>query len=176
MPEQNQTNKEPVEPSNLIAHHGFEQTPSIDVTMTRTSRSGPQGTARTRAQVNAPGQRILDFAAEQTIREAAARMGLDYFDLKNLRAGNQASLNMVLKLITIGYFNPEELLTNGQFVTLKGRARSRVRGLTKAMISEHIRKLSASRPAKDWSRLTGLTPASIYQLRKIENRSAYIPY
>ena len=34
------------------------------------------------------------------------------------------------------------------------------------MIAGHIRALSSSRPAKEWAVRTGLTPASIYQLRK----------
>ncbi|MEE2788816.1 MAG: hypothetical protein VX589_15880 [Myxococcota bacterium] len=152
--------------SETVPLAALDHAPFADSMTIPSQRGGPQGTARTRAQVSELGHHILSYVGHRTIREAAAHMGLDYFDIKNLRAGNQASLNMVLKLVTIGYFNPDHLLSHGTFVQLRGRARSRVRGLTKAMISKQIRVMSASRPAKEWSKLTGLTPASIYQLRK----------
>ena len=127
---------------------------------------GPQGTEETRAQVERIGQAIMDLACGKTIKAAADDSGLAYFDIKNLRAGNHASLNMVLKLITQGGFTPDSVLSGEGLKPLRGRGKSRVKGLTKPMIAGHIRALSSSRPAKEWADRTGLTPASIYQLRK----------
>ena len=127
---------------------------------------GPQGTEQTRAQVDRIGQAIMALASGKTIRAAADDAGLAYFDIKNLRAGNHASLNMVIKLITKGGFTPDSILSGEGLKPLRGRGKSRVKGLTKPMIAGHIRTLSSSRPAKEWAVRTGLTPASIYQLRK----------
>jgi len=93
----------------------------------------------------------------------AKRLGLDSYDIKNLRAGNLPSLDMVLKLVTKGRFSPESIIYGRTFKKLSPGVSTK--NAQPRLINTRIRKLASSKPAQEWGNATGLAVHSIYQLR-----------
>lgn len=109
------------------------------------------------------GKRILAQCAGQSPNDVAKRLGLDSYDIKNLRAGNLPSLDMVLKLVTKGRFSPESIIYGKSFKKLSPRTSTK--NAQPRLINTRIRKLASSKPAQKWGNATGLAVHSIYQLR-----------
>jgi hypothetical protein len=121
------------------------------------------GSPDTRRMVRDIGKRILAQCAGQSPNDVADRLGLDSYDVKNLRAGNLPSLDMVLKLVTKGRFSPESIIYGKTFRKLSPRVSTK--NAQPRLINARIRKLAASKPAQEWGNATGLAVHSIYQLR-----------
>ncbi len=121
------------------------------------------GSNKTRIMVRDIGKRILAECAGQSPNDVAKRLGLDSYDIKNLRAGNLPSLDMVLKLVTKGRFSPESIIYGKSFKKLAPGVSTK--NAQPRLINTRIRKLAASKPAQEWGNATGLAVHSIYQLR-----------
>ena len=121
------------------------------------------GSDKTRSMVRDIGKRILAQCAGQSPNDVAKRLGLDSYDIKNLRAGNLPSLDMVLKLVTKGRFSPESIIYGKSFKKLAAGVSTK--NAQPRLINTRIRKLAASKPAQEWGNATGLAVHSIYQLR-----------
>jgi hypothetical protein len=121
------------------------------------------GSTKTRSMVRDIGKRILAQCAGQSPNDVAKRLGLDSYDIKNLRAGNLPSLDMVLKLVTKGRFSPESIIYGRSFKKLSSGVSTK--NAQPRLINTRIRKLASSRPAQEWGNATGLAVHSIYQLR-----------
>ena len=74
----------------------------------------PRGSPKTRRTVKRIAKNILDECADSTIAAAAKRTGLEPHDIKNLRAGNLPSLQLVLRLVARGHYSPEALIRQGK--------------------------------------------------------------
>ncbi len=121
------------------------------------------GSPETRRMVSQIGKRILGHCAGRSPNEVAKELGLDAYDVKNLRAGNSPSLDMVLKLVNKGRFSPESIIYGKKFEKLGSRVSTRP--AQQRLINARVRKLAASKPAQEWGDATGLAVHSIYQLR-----------
>ncbi|MBN1655595.1 MAG: hypothetical protein JXA30_17645 [Deltaproteobacteria bacterium] len=115
------------------------------------------------------GKRILDAVANNTAVEGAKSLGIDTHDVNNLRAGNLPSLDIVIKLISNGRFSPESIIFGKNLMKLTPKFSTK--NCRKQLISNRIRKLSQSKPAQQWSKATGLSAQSIYQLRVSGSRA-----
>lgn len=121
------------------------------------------GSARTRSMVRGIGERILSQYPNCTAVEMARRLGVVPHDINNIKAGNQPSLDIVIKLIRNGRFSPESIIYGRSLRKLGPRVSTQP--VQKRLISARIRKLARSKPARQWSRSTGLSVHSVYQLR-----------
>lgn len=121
------------------------------------------GSPQTRRMVGEIGKRILTFCKGHTPNEVAEKLGLDAYDVKNLRAGNLPSLDMVLKMVTNGRYSPESIIYGKSLSKLDSRVSTK--NAKPKLINERVRKLAASKPAQEWGKATGLAVHSIYQLR-----------
>jgi hypothetical protein len=121
------------------------------------------GSPQTRKMVEEIGKRILGFCKGHTPNEVAAKLGLDAYDVKNLRAGNLPSLDMVLKMVDTGRYSPESIIYGKALTKLDSKVSTK--NAKPNLINERVRKLAASKPAQDWGKATGLAVHSIYQLR-----------
>lgn len=121
------------------------------------------GSPQTRRMVGEIGKRILAFCKGHTPNEVAEKLGLDAYDVKNLRAGNLPSLDMVLKMVTNGRYSPESIIYGKNLSKLDSRISTK--NAKPKLINERVRKLAASKPAQQWGKATGLAVHSIYQLR-----------
>lgn len=121
------------------------------------------GSPQTRKMVREIGKRILSFCKGQTPNEVAERLGLDAYDVKNLRAGNLPSLDMVLKMVNNGRYSPESIVYGKELKKLAPKVSTK--NAKPKLINERVRKLAASKPAQEWGKATGLAVHSIYQLR-----------
>ena len=121
------------------------------------------GGEHTRAMLGAISERILSHCPGCTSAAAAERLGLAFHDINNLKAGNRASLDIVIKMINKGEFSPESIIFGPGLK--KSRLAARKRSVRKGSISARIRQLARSKPAQQWSETTELSIHSIYQLR-----------
>jgi hypothetical protein len=121
------------------------------------------GSPQTRKMVEEIGKRILAFCKGHTPNEVAVKLGLDAYDVKNLRAGNLPSLDMVLKMVDTGRYSPESIIYGKTLTKLDSKVSTK--NAKPKLINERVRKLAASKPAQDWGKATGLAVHSIYQLR-----------
>jgi hypothetical protein len=121
------------------------------------------GSPQTRKMVEEIGKRILGFCKGHTPNEVAVKLGLDAYDVKNLRAGNLPSLDMVLKMVDAGRYSPESIIYGKALTKLDSKVSTK--NAKPKLINERVRKLAASKPAQDWGKATGLAVHSIYQLR-----------
>jgi len=129
----------------------------------------PVGSTKTRQTVRLMGKRILDTVANNTAVEGAKYLGIDTHDVNNIRAGNLPSLDIVIKLITNGRYSPESIIFGKTLQKLSPKFSTKA--CKKQLISNRIRKLSQSKPAQQWSKATGLSAQSIYQLRVSGSRA-----
>lgn len=129
----------------------------------------PVGSPKTRQTVRQMGKRILDAVANNTAVEGAKSLGIDTHDVNNLRAGNLPSLDIVIKLISNGRYSPESIIFEKSLAKLPPKFQTKA--CKKQLISNRIRKLSQSKPAQQWSKATGLSAQSIYQLRVSGSRA-----
>jgi hypothetical protein len=129
----------------------------------------PVGSPKTRQTVRQMGKRILDAVANNTAVEGAKSLGIDTHDVNNLRAGNLPSLDIVIKLISNGRYSPESIIFGKNLQKLPPKFQTKA--CKKQLISNRIRKLSQSKPAQQWSKATGLSAQSIYQLRVSGSRA-----
>lgn len=129
----------------------------------------PVGSPKTRQTVRQMGKRILDAVANNTAVEGAKALGIDTHDVNNLRAGNLPSLDIVIKLITNGRFTPESIIFGKSLQKIQSKLSTKT--CKKQLISNRVRKLSQSKPAQIWSKSTGLSAQSIYQLRVSGSRA-----
>jgi hypothetical protein len=129
----------------------------------------PVGSPKTRQTVRLMGKRILDTVANNTAVEGAKFLGIDTHDVNNIRAGNLPSLDIVIKLITNGRYSPESVIFGKKLQKLSPKFSTKA--CKKQLISNRIRKLSQSKPAQQWSKATGLSAQSIYQLRVSGSRA-----
>ncbi len=129
----------------------------------------PVGSPKTRQTVRQMGKRILDAVADNTAVEGAKSLGIDTHDVNNLRAGNLPSLDIVIKLISNGRYSPESIIFGKSLQKLPPKFQTKA--CKKQLISNRIRKLSQSKPAQQWSKATGLSAQSIYQLRVSGSRA-----
>ncbi|MBN1653614.1 MAG: hypothetical protein JXA30_07540 [Deltaproteobacteria bacterium] len=133
-------------------------------TAKRTTRPQKRpGSPQTRRMVEDIGKRILTFCKGHTPNEVAAKLGLDAYDVKNLRAGNLPSLDMVLKMVANGRYSPESIIYGKTLGKLDAKVSTK--SAKTKLINERVRKLAASKPAQEWGKATGLAVHSIYQLR-----------
>jgi hypothetical protein len=129
----------------------------------RVREQKPAGSPTTRQMVRQIGKRILDFCADCTPVEGAKQLGLDSYDIKNLRAGNLPSLDMVIKLVRDGHFSPKSILLGKKLEKLQPKVSTQA--VQQRLINNRVRALAASKPAQEWGKATGLAVHSIYQLR-----------
>jgi hypothetical protein len=111
----------------------------------------------------------LSHCPDCTAAKAAERLGLVTHDINNLKAGNRASLDIVIKLINRGGFSPESIIYGPGLKKMRGAGSTRT--VRKGLISSRIRQLARSRPAQEWSKSTELSIHSIYQLRIAGSRA-----
>jgi hypothetical protein len=123
----------------------------------------PAGSPETRALTKKIGALILAASAGSTKKEAATALGLRDYDIKNLMAGNQASLAMVIRLVTGGRFAPRPLLEGRTLQKLPASASTK--GVQQRFISARVRQAAALKSAPALAEETGLTVPGIYQLR-----------
>lgn len=121
------------------------------------------GGRHTRAALRAICDRILSHCPGCTAAKAAERLGLVTHDINNLKAGNRASLDIVIKMINKGGFSPESIIHGPGLRKMSAAARRKA--VRKRLISARIRQLARSRPAQVWSKATELSIHSVYQLR-----------
>ena len=129
----------------------------------RVREQKPAGSPTTRQMVRQIGKRILDFCADCTPVEGAKQLGLDSYDIKNLRAGNLPSLDMVIKLVRDGRFSPKSILLGKKLEKLAPKVSTA--SVQQRLINNRVRTMAASKPAQEWGKATGLAVHSIYQLR-----------
>lgn len=127
------------------------------------------GGKHTRAVLRAICERILSHCPGCTAAAAAEQLGLATHDINNLKAGNRASLDIVIKMINKGGFSPESIIF-GSGLKKKG-ASARKMAVRKSSVSARIRQLARSKPAQQWSKATELSIHSIYQLRIAGSRA-----
>ena len=108
-------------------------------------------------------KRILDEAKGKTIAVAADDMGLRLFDIKNLKAGNRPSMDMLIRLVHTGRYAPNYLLFNQG--SRKLRTNVSVRGAQVRNIHQRLRNALRARPAQELAAESGLPIQSIYQYR-----------
>lgn len=135
------------------------------------SKARVRGTRKTRRTIQKIANRILDETSKSTVEEGAKRLGLVNHDIKNLRAGNLPSLQLVLRLIAKGRYSPEALIRDGQLKKLPKSASTRP--AQQRLISGRIRKLAKEQEAASLVKATGLSIYHIYQLR-VGNKPAGI--
>jgi len=130
----------------------------------------PAGSNKTRKTIREISKRILDACAKLTPTEGAALLGLDVYDVKNLRAGNLPSLDIVVKLIKQGQYSPESIIF-GKTLKKSATPKAALAKVNQKAISARVRKLAGSKPAQEWGKATGLSTQSIYQLRVAGSRA-----
>lgn len=130
-----------------------------------------RGTAKTRRTIQRIADRILRETQASTVEEGARRLGLVNHDIKNLRAGNLPSLQLILRLVGKGRYSPEALIRKGELKKLPKAASTRP--AQQRLISGRIRKLAKEHDAQALVKTTGLSIYHIYQLR-VGNKPAGI--
>lgn len=129
----------------------------------RSRKQKPAGSITTRQMVRKIGKRILEYVSDCTPVEGAKLLGLDSYDIKNLRAGNLPSLDMVIKLVRDGRFSPKSIMLGKKLEKLSSKVSTQ--SVQQRLINNRVRTLAASKPAQAWGKSTGLAVHSIYQLR-----------
>jgi hypothetical protein len=122
-----------------------------------------RGSAMTRRTVRQIARRILAETSDCTVEEGAQRLGLAHHDIKNLRAGNLPSLQLILRLIEKGRYNPEALIFEDELRKLPPRLSTRQ--AQRRAINARVRKLAIEGDAPMLAKATGLSIYNIYQLR-----------
>ncbi len=123
----------------------------------------PAGSPATRAITRKIGKLILAASAGHLKKDAARMLGVREYDVKNLLAGNQPSLSMVIRLVSGGRFAPRPLLEGRALQKLPKSVSTR--GVQQRFISARIRQAAAQKSAPALAEATGLTVTGIYQLR-----------
>ena len=128
----------------------------------------PRGSPKTRRTVKRIAKLILEDCADSSIVDAAVRTGLEPHDIKNLRAGNLPSLQLVLRLVARGHYSPDALIRHGKLRKLPRRTSTR--GAQRKLIAARIRRLTKQQDAAQLAKATGLSVYNIYQHR-VANKS-----
>jgi hypothetical protein len=132
----------------------------------RAKVAAPAKTARTADRI---AQRILRAGVGQTREEAAKKLGVEPWDIKNLQAGNAPGLVVVLRLVRRGRYSPHALILKNKLEKLP--AGVPVHKATAELISERVRQLAKSEDARALARSTGLSINTIYQQRVANKRA-----
>ena len=113
-------------------------------------------------------QRILAEAEGKTRVDAAAALGLRFFDIRNIKDGNRPSLAMLVRLVRLGGYAPNYLI----FGTGPKKLRSNVsvRGVQIRSIQVRMRWQLKNRLADELAQESGLPIQSIYQYRVLHRR------
>jgi hypothetical protein len=113
----------------------------------RVREQKPAGSPATRQMVRQIGKRILDYCADCTPVEGAKQLGLDSYDIKNLRAGNLPSLDMVIKLVRDGRFSPKSILLGKKLEKLAPKVSTA--SVQQRLINNRVRALASGKPAQE---------------------------
>lgn len=130
--------------------------------------SKTRGSHASRRQIRQLAQLILGVAKGKTRTQASALTGAHVDDIKNLKAGNQPSLKLFLRMIRGGHFDPEALIKDSAFKKLPSSVSTH--GARSKLISARIRKLAKERQPAMLAKETGLSIYTIYQHRVANKR------
>lgn len=111
---------------------------------------------------------LLDYVSDDGPMAAAARVGLEVYEINNLRAGSHMTLPLFIKLIKRGRWTPESLIEGKDFEKLPESVATRT--ITLEAIDRRIKKVSHTRPAYEWVKDTGLSLHTIYSVRSTHHR------
>jgi hypothetical protein len=117
---------------------------------------------------------ILDLTEGHSIAESAAISGLTTNDIKNLRAGNMPSLRSLLCLVRTLRKTPRSLISGGRLQPLPKE--TSLRGATEAKVRARIQSLSRENDPADLAERSGLSIASIYQYRSLNDKMGLHAY
>lgn len=130
---------------------------------TKARAAKPIGSSRSRRRVREITKRVLAYCQGATPTEAAPILGVSVDDMRNMRQGNKLSVPILLKMVRVGRFDPKSIIEGPKLRKLPSK-RS-VRGAQQRLLDGRIRKLSWTRPGKEWAKLTGLSVTGAYGLR-----------
>jgi len=117
---------------------------------------------------------ILDLTEGHSIAESAAITGLTTNDIKNLRAGNMPSLRSLLCLVRTLRKTPRSLISGGRLQPLPKEAS--LRSATEAKVRSRIQAHSRENDPADLAERSGLSIASIYQYRSLNDKMGLHAY
>ncbi len=117
---------------------------------------------------------ILDLTEGHSIAQSAAITGLTTNDIKNLRAGNMPSLRSLLCLVRTLRKTPRSLISAGRLQPLPKDAS--LRGATEAKVRSRIQAHSRENDPADLAERSGLSIASIYQYRSLNDKMGLHAY
>jgi hypothetical protein len=138
--------------------------PSATPKAARAKRSiKPQGNAQSRREVRDATKRALAACAHLTPTHAAAHLGVGVDDVRNMRAGNQLTVAILVKMIRIGGYDPRSVLM-GPALRKLPKTRD-TRGAQQRLINARMRALVWSGNGMEWARQTGLSIVGVYGIR-----------
>lgn len=107
-------------------------------------------------------RRVLLLIGDDSHGDAAERMGLERYDVKNILNG-YIGLDLVIKMVRSGRYAPESLLQTGKPRRL-GKAVS-TRNVQKRLIASRIRELAKDGTIAELADKTTLAAPTLYGLR-----------
>lgn len=111
---------------------------------------------------------ILKLTEGRTIAESAEEVGLTTNDIKNLRAGNMPGLRSLVCVVRTLKVTPDSLLRKGPLKKLpKG---VNLRNASEQKIKTRIQRISRSSIPAELAKQSGLSIASIYQYRSLNDK------
>lgn len=139
-----------------------------------TPKQGVRGTESTRRRQLNLANTILDLTEGHSIAESSAITGLTTNDIKNLRAGNMPSLRSLLCLVRALRKTPRSLISGGKLMPLSKEVT--LRGATEAKVRSRIQAHSRENDPADLAERSGLSIASIYQYRSLNDKMGLHAY
>jgi len=111
---------------------------------------------------------LLRLTEDHSIAAGAKLVGLTTNDIKNLRAGNMPGLRSLVQVVRKLRVTPESILSRGPLETLPSGIS--MRGATEQRVKERIQRISRESVPADLAADSGLSIASIYQYRSLNDK------
>ena len=108
-------------------------------------------------------RRILGLIGNDSHGDAAERMGLERYDVKNILNG-YIGLDLIIKMVRSGRYAPESLLQSGKPRRLSKAVSTR--NVQKRLIAARIRELAKDGTIAELAAKTTLADPTLYGLRR----------
>ncbi|MEE3332376.1 MAG: hypothetical protein VX246_16025 [Myxococcota bacterium] len=129
----------------------------------RTTPSGRCQSAKIRKAKVDVYRRILGLIGNDSHGDAAERMGLERYDVKNILNG-YIGLDLIIKMVRSGRYAPESLLQSGKPRRLSKAVSTR--NVQKRLIAARIRELAKDGTIAELAAKTTLADPTLYGLRR----------
>ena len=131
-------------------------------------KQGARGTEKTRRMQLHFATHLLQLTEDCTIVESAEKTGLTTNDVKNLRAGNMPGLRALIAVVRTLRKTPSSLLGRGPLKPLPKS--TRLTNATEQKVKTRIQRISRSNVPAELAAASGLSIASIYQYRSLNDK------